>query len=184
MILHTFDTITIDTYEAAINDVNALKRVSIYIPKKILNKRMDTITKKLNLLLSDNILSKEFEKLELLNKINILLPAIYNGFSACYKLAALTNNLPEQMSVFEELYERATFRKPTIENIRNIPDLIERYKDIYKDYITDNNTDNTFDFTSFIVKLSALLAPLDIMNKKLKHIKQYISIATKNIKTE
>ena len=107
MILHTFDTITIDTYEAAINDVNALKRVSIYIPKKILNKRMDTITKNLNLLLSDNILSKEFEKLELLNKINILLPAIYNGFSACYKLAALTNKLPEQMSVFEELYERA-----------------------------------------------------------------------------
>ena len=44
MILHTFDTITIDTYEAAINDVNALKRKYLY-PKKILNKRMDTITK-------------------------------------------------------------------------------------------------------------------------------------------
>ena len=87
---------------------------------------------------------------------------MYNGFKACYKLAAITGEVPQLMHDFEALYEKFTGMKPTMEAIEKIPDKIKKLSDKFKGIFDEEPIE--FDFSEYLVTLEMILAPIEIPN--------------------
>lgn len=188
MIFWNFNNITIGKYIDCITDINNLKRLKIWVPKKLLIKRsiklFEGFNKIFDVTTSNEKLNTSYHQFSMINRINNLFPALYHGFQACYSLTAITGKIPDEMRDLEVLYEKATGKKPTIELINKIPEKIDKLKLLYKDIHVKPKEEpqKGIDFRVYIMNLAPLLLPITIMDKKLKDIKTFEDLALSNTK--
>jgi len=190
MIFYNIDNITIGKYLDIILDINCIKRIPIWMPKKLINKKFEKLKTDYALIVNEKEMNSRlidaFDKVSLINQANNLYPALYHGFQACYKISALSGKIPPIMKDLEIIYKDATGKDATMELINNIPTKIEKITSAF-DMMNNDIEPETFDFSLFIIKLSALIHPLTVLDKKLKHLNKYVELAIstkKSSKTE
>jgi len=180
MIFYKVSNITIDRFAKLTKDTRMVLRYDLPLPKKWIAKRANKLIadfNKLNTKKDQNKLMEAYHKLSLQNRIINVLPTIFLGFQACYKIEAITGERTKLYSEFERLFEEVRGFKPTEADILGIPKLVERLQNKLDDLYSDEpeqEPDQDFDFNYYIFTLERILQPMNIRNEKLVTL-QYLN---------
>lgn len=184
MLFYTVDNITIGRYDELSFAPEKIMRFYFPCPKKILQKQIKNLNKEYNKRRNEKEfmqnMKQNYKKILLINKINNVLPSIYAGFQACYKIAAITETIPESMRELEKLYKEATGRDATVENVNKLPQMIETLTAKYYNNYQEDPIE--FDFSDYLLRLEDLLPNVRLREKKLIHLKHYEAMAMKKLK--
>jgi len=154
-------------------------------PKKLIEKRFSKLLRDFakvnNSKEVDKKLDDAFHKQSLVNRINNIYPSIYYGMQACYKIAALTGELPAEMKIFEALYTEISHRPCTIERIEEIPAFVEDLKQRFESWSVEPEPE-PFDFEAHIMRLNTILHPIDMLDKRLITLQKWERLALKKQK--
>jgi len=180
MIFYKVSNISIDRFAKLTKDTRMVLRYDLPLPKKWIAKRANKLIadfNKLNTKKDQNKLMEAYHKLSLQNRIINVLPTIFLGFQACYKIEAITGERTKLYSEFERLFEEVRGFKPTEADILGIPKFVERLQnkldDLYS-YEPEQEPEQDFDFNYYIFTLERILQPMNIRNEKLVTL-QYLN---------
>ena len=195
MIFHTKRTITIGQFSELVtfNDTSLIKRVNIWIPKRILNTKLRALVTEFNRLINkreiDKLISKDIHRLSMINRINIQYPSLLKliDLTAKYKLLGVGSEeeYDKLKYILKTAYKRVYNREPNKESdyIKVAKDY-ERLRKKYKQMYPDEETKDVkqLDVEELIVTIESAIAPVTIRDKKLYALPKYLELVTK--KTE
>jgi hypothetical protein len=173
MIFYKVDNITIGQFAKLTKDTRMVLRFDLPLPKKWIANRANKLIADFNKLNTKKDLTKLMEgyhKLSLQNRIINVLPTIFLGFQACYKIEAITGVRTELYKEFERLYEEVRGFKPTEADILGIPKFIDKLQNKLEDLYTDvpeEEPEPDFDFNYYVFTLERILQPMNIRAEKL-----------------
>jgi len=166
------------------NNKRLVMRWDLPLPDKWITKASNKLIADFNKMNNKEDMSKlidGYHKLSMVNRMVNILPTIFLGFQACYKIQSITGERSQLFEEFERLFEEVRGFKPTEADILGIPKLIEKLKNKYDD-LFDNEPeepDHDFDFNYYVFTLEKVLAPMEIRSKKLTTLQYYNKMAVK-----
>lgn len=189
MIFYTANNISIGRFNDMLIDSSYVKRFNIPLPEKWVKKASHKVITDFNKTHSkqeSNDIIDAFYKFSLKNRMINVLPAVYSGMRACYKIISITgqisDSLAELMATFEKVYEETTRNKCSIEAIEAIPKYIEKLQSKYNDKENEVEAPTEFDFSFYIWTLEKILHPFEIRTKKLVNLNEIEKTASKAMK--
>lgn len=187
MLFHTKYTISLSRVSLMLesDNINLVKCVPIWLPKPLVYKAYASIISEIAKLMSvkenEGKLNDHLLMLQLYNRINSLLPALYYGLSISKKPSQ------EMISYFEDHYGK----KPTVkEDLQLILDDIKRLTAKYnelnvKQPNTETDTPSKLNFEKLILGIELTLDNGTLpRNTKLYQLQSYYEAATEKIRKQ
>lgn len=192
MIFHNKQTITIGQFSELVtmDDHSLVKRFKIWIPKKILVKRVQMLKAEFNRLINkreiDKLISKDLHRLSMVNRINIQYPALLKliDLTAKYKLLEIASEEEYQklfdvlIKAYNRLYKREPKTTADYEKVeKDYIKLQKKYKQMYPEQ--EEEAQKKLDIEELVITIESVLAPVTIRDKKLYTLPKYLDQVTK-----
>ncbi|PNX47943.1 MAG: hypothetical protein BV457_04750 [Thermoplasmata archaeon M9B1D] len=197
MIFHTKNSITIGQFADMIgsDNRNMIKKYSIWMPKKAINKAYKKLMFDFNKLVNEDqirkVLQKDLHKLSMLNRIKIQYPILLKLIDIISKFKLLNFGHADEIKYLETILYNAYFeiyhRYPKSESdyLRVSKDfdlILRRYLQAAKLEEEKKEGSKELDFESFLIGLELIIAPANIRDRKLYTLPKYIDLALKKKK--
>jgi len=180
MIFHTIYTCTIDKFGLMFDLPNEVKRLPIWLPKKIVDKAVNRLVNDYNKLTSkekiDNTVDSKLHAVGLEIRMQLFV-VLYH---------ALKDSLITEVDpVILELYKKHFKKDFVITDLEDITKKIDKLQAKYKGVVAglDNSKNKKFDFIGFVSDLEGHLKPEKIGHEKLYKMPYYIKKVNKSLET-